>query len=93
MQQTTVSKELKCTDCGFQGPVKTNNSLTFLIFVALICLSAYFLPLIVVALAYLVWILSRPASTPCPKCKSRNTEFVAVEIAPQESTENNEIEE
>ena len=80
MQQTTIVNGIKCKDCGFQGEAKTNSSQLFLIFVALVFLSAFFLPLIIVALAYLVWIISKPAKKTCPQCKSAKIEQIQLEL-------------
>jgi len=80
MQQTKTINGIKCADCGYQGTYKSNSSLLFLIFVAMVFFSAFFLPLIIVALAYLVWILSKPPARTCPQCKSSNVEDTSIEI-------------
>jgi hypothetical protein len=80
MQQTKTINGIKCLDCGFEAPYKSNNAMLFLIFIAMIFLSAYFLPLIIVALAYLVWIMSKPSQKVCPKCKSENVTDIAIEM-------------
>ena len=90
MQQTKTINGIKCADCGYQGAFKSNNSLLFLIFVGIVFLSAYFLPLIIVALAYLVWILSKPNQKTCPECKSLNVEETSMEVNTVKSTSKTE---
>ena len=80
MQQTKTINGIKCADCGYQGTYKSNSSLLFLVFVAIVFLSAFFLPLIIVALAYLVWILSKPNKKSCPQCKSSHVVETSIEI-------------
>lgn len=88
MQQSQPLSGIQCKDCGYQGPAKTNNSTMFLIFVGLVFLSAFFLPLIIVSLAYLVWILSRPNTKSCPQCKSLRVEEITTDMikAAEEAT-------
>ena len=63
---------IHCNSCDYEGQGKTNSSTTFMIFLAMICASAYFLPLIIAALAYMAWIIARPAQRKCPKCGSQD---------------------
>lgn len=72
MQPKPVSNEIHCNNCNYEGRGKSNSSLTFLVLVVIFCSSVVFLPMIIVALAYMVWIISRPVSYVCPECKSKD---------------------
>ncbi|MDH5546569.1 MAG: hypothetical protein OEZ43_13320 [Gammaproteobacteria bacterium] len=91
MQQAETIQGIQCKDCGFQGEARSNSSQLFLIFIAMILLSAFFLPLIILALAYLVWIISKPSKKSCPQCKSHNIETATLSL--EKKTSNMEADE
>jgi len=72
MSQPKLQYGIHCNECQFEGPAKTNSSNIFLIFFALLCLSIFFLPLIIVALIYMAIAIAKPAKKSCPTCKSTN---------------------
>lgn len=72
MNHKPVSNEIHCNSCGYEGRGKSNSTLAFLVLVVIFCTSVVFLPMIIVALAYMVWILSKPVSYACPQCKSKD---------------------
>lgn len=61
---------IHCNNCHFEGKVHASGAKQFLIFMLLLVSSAYFLPMIVAALAYMVFILAQSPKRMCPKCKS-----------------------
>ena len=80
MQQPELVDGIHCNGCGYEGRAKSNNSAMFLVFLAMIFLSAFFLPIIVLALAYLVWIITQPPKKKCPECKSSNVNEMTIEL-------------
>jgi len=90
MSQPNANYGIHCNSCHFEGQGQTNSAKTFMIFMAMICASAYFLPLIIAALAYMVWIIARPADRKCPKCGSKDftplTEEQAVALVDAQKT-------
>lgn len=72
MSQPKLQYGIHCNECQFEGPGRTNSSNIFLIFFVLLCTSVFFLPLIVVALVYMAYAITRPAKKSCPSCKSND---------------------
>lgn len=70
MSQSKFQYGIHCNECQYEGQARTNSSNIFLIFFAILCLSIFFLPLIVAALVYMGVAISRPAKKSCPSCKS-----------------------
>lgn len=66
------SNIIRCNKCQYTGPGKSNSTALFGILLVLFLASAYFLPLIVVALVYMAWIMAQPAKFSCPQCKTRD---------------------
>ena len=86
MQHKPVSNEIHCNSCGYKGAGKSNSAMAFMVLVALFCVSVIFLPAIVIALVYMVWILSKPATYSCPKCKSKDISPLQIQSAPAAET-------
>ncbi|MDX1810978.1 MAG: hypothetical protein R3240_03465 [Gammaproteobacteria bacterium] len=81
MNQTSTNNYIRCNSCNYQGSAKTNSGTAFILFFILLCSSVFFLPMIVVALAYMGWIITKPAKKTCPVCKSDDvTELSEEEI-------------
>jgi len=77
MNQTTTNEGIRCKECNYEGAPKTNSGNAFILFFIMLCSSVFFLPMIVVALAYMGWIITKPAKKSCPQCKSSNIEELA----------------
>ncbi len=72
-----MSKEIDpnfihCHDCQYEGKSKATAAKEFVIFGVILLFSPIFLPLIIVALVYLGWIISKPIKRLCPACGSAN---------------------
>jgi len=72
MSQAAANNGIHCNNCNYEGAAKTNSSTLFLIFFVLLCASVFFLPLIILALVYMGYIVSKPAKKSCPDCKSKD---------------------
>jgi hypothetical protein len=72
MEKQLDQSIVHCNDCQFEGKVHASGAKQFGIFMLILFSSAYFLPMIIVALAYMVYILSQSPKRMCPKCKSTN---------------------
>ena len=82
MSQPQDRSLIHCNDCHFEGKVHASGSKQFFIFMLMLFSSAYFLPMIVVALAYMVYILAQSPKRMCPKCKSTNLSLASASINP-----------
>ena len=63
---------IRCSQCQYEGPAKTNNKLMFMGFMVLFFSGWVYTPLLVVALVYFGWLLARPSKFACPSCKSKD---------------------
>jgi len=72
MNQEIDPNFIHCHDCQYEGKNKGTAAKEFIIFGVILLFSPIFLPLIIVALAYLVWIISKPIKHICPACNSAN---------------------
>ncbi|MDH5300740.1 MAG: hypothetical protein OEW58_05190 [Gammaproteobacteria bacterium] len=72
MSQPQDKSLIHCNNCHFEGKVHASGAKQFALFMLMLAASAYFLPMIVVALAYMIFILSQSPKRMCPKCKSTN---------------------
>lgn len=94
MNQGNSDYGIHCNSCNYEGPGKTNSGTSFLIFMVILCASVLFLPLIIVALAYMGWLIVKPAQRSCPNCNSKDytplTEEQAIALAHAQKTANTE---
>ncbi|MDH5377514.1 MAG: hypothetical protein OEX00_04250 [Gammaproteobacteria bacterium] len=74
MTQEVDNTLIHCNKCGFEGKGKVSGAGAFIFMIVLLMASAYFLPLIVIALGFMVWIISQPSKRSCPSCKSSDVE-------------------
>jgi len=81
MSQSVGNNGIRCNNCNYEGPAKTNSSTQFIIFFILLCSSVFLLPLIIVALVYMGFIVARPAKKTCPDCKSTDVRALSDEEA------------
>ncbi len=92
MSHSNGNYGIHCNSCHYEGPGKTNSSTAFIIFMVILCASAYFLPFIIVALVYMGWLIARPVKYKCPKCNSENciplTEEQAIALSETQKTPN-----
>ncbi len=70
MSHPTTNNGIHCNNCNYEGTAKTNSATLFLIFLVLLCASVFFLPLIIGALVFMAYIITKPAKKHCPECKS-----------------------
>jgi len=68
---------IHCNKCGFQGKGSVSGAGAFIAMIAMLMASAFFLPLIIAALAFMVWMITQPSSRRCPECKSRDVSTLA----------------
>lgn len=68
--QETSGRAIRCNQCQYEGPAKTNSKMIFMVFFGLFLAGVVYTPLIVGALGYLAWALTRPGKFTCPSCKS-----------------------
>ncbi len=81
MSHPPTNNGIHCNSCNYEGIAKTNSSTLFLIFFVLLCSSVFLLPLIIVALVFMGYIVSRPAKKTCPECKSSDVRDLTDEEA------------
>ena len=74
MSEELDLSNIRCKQCQYEGKVHASGAKQFAIFFAMLVLSAFFLPLIIAALAYMVWILAQSPKRLCPQCKSTDIE-------------------
>lgn len=73
------SEYFRCEDCGYHGPSRVSGAAAFMVMIGMLILSAWFLPFIILALGFMIWIISKPAKRYCPGCKSGNLEQITTE--------------
>ena len=78
MEKQLDQSIVHCNDCQFEGKVHASGAKQFGIFMLILFSSAYFLPMIIAALAYMVYILSQSPKRMCPKCKSTNLTAISM---------------
>ncbi|MDH5233239.1 MAG: hypothetical protein OEZ58_24190 [Gammaproteobacteria bacterium] len=83
-----ITDSIICNQCGFIGQASSGSAKTFVVFMILLCSSAYFLPMVIVALAYMAWMISLPAKKTCPKCKSADLSPYQAKSETQAPSEN-----
>lgn len=81
MSHTTGNYGIHCNQCSYEGPGKTNSTKAFVIFMIILAGSAYFLPLIIAALAYMGWLIAQPSKYKCPKCDTEDVSYLTEEQA------------
>lgn len=82
MSQTSSNNNgIHCNDCHYEGAAKTNSTNQFIIFFVLLSTSVFSILMIIPALAYMAWIIGRPATKTCPQCKSTNVKDLTAEEA------------
>ena len=86
MSQPIRNNGIHCNNCNYEGPAKTNSTLTFVIFFILLCTSVFYLPLIIVALIFMGIAVAKPAKKTCPECKSADVKDLTDEEAGLEDT-------
>jgi|GEM_PF-4867888 len=67
---STSGRTIRCSQCNYEGPLKTNNKIAFMGFMGLFFAGWVWTPMLVAALVYLGWMLTRPNKITCPSCKS-----------------------
>lgn len=68
-----------CNKCGHDGKSRVSGAGAFILMIVMLCLSAWFLPLVVIALAFMVWMLTKPAKRYCTACKSTDLQGISDE--------------
>lgn len=81
--QETSGRAIRCSQCQYEGPAKTDNKMMFMIFLGLFLIGVVFTPALVASLAFLAWVLTRPGKFTCPSCKS--TDVVKLEDLAEQS--------
>ncbi len=83
---------IHCNSCEYEGVGKSDSSVMFMALMALFATSVIFLPMIIVALIYLGWMLTKPVKYKCPKCKSSDIKVQTSiqQTSTEEKTENSE---
>lgn len=68
------AKQIRCPNCGYEGRAKVvgTGCGLWLVFLTIFIVSFFFLPLLIVAGIMFFWLLLKPASQICPKCKFAN---------------------
>ena len=79
MAQQSISDLYRCDNCDYHGLSRVTGASAFMAMIGLLILSAWFLPLIIVALGFMVWMISKPAKRYCPKCKSSQLTQITAE--------------
>ncbi len=74
MSEPVDRSNIRCNNCHYEGKVHASGTKQFAIFFSMLLLSAFFLPLIIAALAYMIWILAQAPKRLCPQCKSTDLE-------------------
>ena len=72
MAQQELTDLYRCEDCGYHGKSRVTGVAAFMTMIGMLIMSAWFLPMIIVALGFMIWIISKPAKRYCPGCKSSN---------------------
>lgn len=79
MAHQQISDLFRCDDCGYHGPSRVTGAMAFMFMIGLLIGSAWFLPLIIVALGFMAWIITKPAKRYCPSCKSSSLTRITTE--------------
>ncbi len=69
---------IQCTSCEYEGVGKSDSSAMFMVLLAMFVVSLAFIPMIIVALFYLGWILTKPVKYKCPECKSKHVKVLTI---------------
>jgi len=76
---------IHCNSCEYEGVRKSDSAAMFMILMGMFVLCLIFIPMIIVALCYMGWMLTKPAKFKCPKCKS--SDISPLTISQQDAVE------